>query len=214
MGRHALLICISAVLAFGLVTDEASARGGSRGGRAGARAVTAGQRVLSPTGQSSTVPDATNRATADPPGATSSATTKPGAAAFAAETVLGLLGAPPAPPTPPTAAPNSGLAAPISQLPVIAPPSQPLPPPTQVATESSTVVRLSFEPPSTGPVTPSPAPSTGGGGGNTVEDCMRLWDKATHMSKSEWRASCARSLHRFDAVTREIEREPAPSRPR
>jgi hypothetical protein len=33
---------------------------------------------------------------------------------------------------------------------------------------------------------------------------MRFWDRATHMSKSEWQAACERSLHRLDSVAREL----------
>lgn len=28
----------------------------------------------------------------------------------------------------------------------------------------------------------------------TIGDCMKTWDKATHMSKTEWRATCIRSM--------------------
>gem|GEM_PF-4306724 len=41
------------------------------------------------------------------------------------------------------------------------------------------------------------APSTPGGGGKTLEDCMRFWEPATHMTKREWRAACRRTLHRI-----------------
>ncbi len=34
-----------------------------------------------------------------------------------------------------------------------------------------------------------------GGGGGTINDCMALWDKDTHMSKSEWRRTCRRTLN-------------------
>jgi hypothetical protein len=33
---------------------------------------------------------------------------------------------------------------------------------------------------------------------------MRFWEKATHMSKSEWQAACVRSQHRLDSVSREL----------
>jgi hypothetical protein len=33
---------------------------------------------------------------------------------------------------------------------------------------------------------------------------MGFWEKATHMSKSEWQAACVRSLHRLDSVAREL----------
>jgi hypothetical protein len=44
------------------------------------------------------------------------------------------------------------------------------------------------------------APSAPGGGGNSVNDCMRFWDAATHMSKQEWRAACQRVQHRLDNI--------------
>src|SRR6267378_3464630 len=30
--------------------------------------------------------------------------------------------------------------------------------------------------------------STAGGGGRTLEDCIKFWDRGTHMTKSEWKA--------------------------
>ena len=42
------------------------------------------------------------------------------------------------------------------------------------------------------------AQSTAGGGGRTLEDCIKFWDRGSHMTKSEWRAACARSQHRLD----------------
>jgi hypothetical protein len=41
------------------------------------------------------------------------------------------------------------------------------------------------------------APSTPGGGGKTLSDCMAFWEPATHMSKSEWKAACQRTLNRI-----------------
>jgi hypothetical protein len=55
--------------------------------------------------------------------------------------------------------------------------------------------------PSSNPTSVSPsetAQSTAGGGGATLKDCMSFWDRATHMTKSEWRAACLRSQHRLD----------------
>ena len=40
------------------------------------------------------------------------------------------------------------------------------------------------------------ARSAPGGGGNTLADCLSFWDPATHMTKSEWRTACQRSLTR------------------
>ncbi len=35
---------------------------------------------------------------------------------------------------------------------------------------------------------------TAHGGGTTLQDCMTLWDAATHMSKQEWKAACKRAM--------------------
>lgn len=40
--------------------------------------------------------------------------------------------------------------------------------------------------------------STPGGGGKTLADCMGFWDKDTHMTKAEWRATCVRTLNGLD----------------
>ena len=42
------------------------------------------------------------------------------------------------------------------------------------------------------------APSTAGGGGKSLQDCMAYWDRDTHMTKSEWRTACQRSQQRLD----------------
>ena len=34
-----------------------------------------------------------------------------------------------------------------------------------------------------------------GGSGSTLVNCMQLWDASTHMSKPEWRQTCARTLN-------------------
>jgi hypothetical protein len=35
---------------------------------------------------------------------------------------------------------------------------------------------------------------TAHGGAATLQDCMALWDAATHMSKQEWKAACTRTM--------------------
>jgi hypothetical protein len=35
---------------------------------------------------------------------------------------------------------------------------------------------------------------TAHGGAATLQDCMALWDPATHMSKQEWKAACKRTM--------------------
>jgi hypothetical protein len=44
--------------------------------------------------------------------------------------------------------------------------------------------------------TPPPAPPNVSGQPlrNTLESCMGFWDGGTHMSKTEWRAACRRTL--------------------
>ena len=82
-------------------------------------------------------------------------------------------------------------------------PLAPLPPlsPQVVTTPlSGGTVRNDMVPsPTTGSASPSElAQSIAGGGGRTLKDCMNFWDRATHMTKSEWRDLCQRSLHRLD----------------
>lgn len=78
----------------------------------------------------------------------------------------------------------------MQQLQPPAPLSQPLP--TQI-TGGGTAANLALSPGSSGSVSQS-APSAPGGGGKTLADCMGFWDKATHMSKPEWRAACKRTM--------------------
>jgi hypothetical protein len=47
------------------------------------------------------------------------------------------------------------------------------------------------------------AASAPGGGGSTLADCMSFWDRDTHMTKSEWRAACKRTLVRIDTIDAE-----------
>lgn len=42
---------------------------------------------------------------------------------------------------------------------------------------------------------PAPAKSAAD---NAVQECMRLWDKATHMTKQEWSRTCKRIQTRLD----------------
>ena len=41
----------------------------------------------------------------------------------------------------------------------------------------------------------------------TLTDCMKLWDKATHMSKAEWKTTCIRSQKEADRHERDVARE-------
>jgi hypothetical protein len=40
-------------------------------------------------------------------------------------------------------------------------------------------------------------PSAPGGGGKTLRDCMGFWERATHMTKAEWKAACLRTMDRI-----------------
>lgn len=106
------------------------------------------------------------------------------------------LSAPAAPAPTPAATPPSAIGAPVSSAPKIAPLSP------QITTTPLTggSVRNDLLPTPTGPSdSPSQsAQSTAGGGGRTLRDCMGFWDRGTHMTKSEWRAACQRSIHRLD----------------
>ena len=53
------------------------------------------------------------------------------------------------------------------------------------------------------------APSTAGGGGKSMDDCMGYWDRDTHMTKAEWKVACARSINRLANLKLEtVELEP------
>ena len=43
-------------------------------------------------------------------------------------------------------------------------------------------------------------PSQPGGGGKTLADCMGFWEPATHMTKTEWRAACLRTMKEHPSV--------------
>jgi hypothetical protein len=94
-------------------------------------------------------------------------------------------------PTPPSA-----IGAPLSSAPKIAPLSP------QITTTPLTggSVRNDLLPTPTGPSgsASQSVQSIAGGGGRTLQDCMGFWDRGTHMTKSEWRAACQRSIHHLD----------------
>lgn len=96
--------------------------------------------------------------------------------------------------------PPSAIAAPATQAPAIAPLSAG---PGQITESSGGPARTDLTASSTASSTsPSEAaPSTPGGGGDTLQACMGFWDRGTHMSKVEWRAACARTLDRLDLHT-------------
>ncbi len=44
----------------------------------------------------------------------------------------------------------------------------------------------------TGKAAPSPAADIGFFNGQSIEDCMAMWDPVTHMTKAQWRTTCDR----------------------
>jgi hypothetical protein len=106
-------------------------------------------------------------------------------------------------PTPPPQGPTppSAIAAPTPELAPIAPLSPQLP--TQFSTGGVVQPNLALSPGPSSPVSPSEsAPSAPGGGGKSLADCMGFWDRETHMSKSEWKAACVRTMQDYPTVLR------------
>ena len=83
----------------------------------------------------------------------------------------------------------------MTQAPAIAPlsPQQP----TQFSSGGSTTSNLALSPGTSSSSPSETAPSQPGGGGKTLADCMGFWDKDTHMTKTEWRAACQRTMNRL-----------------
>ena len=104
-------------------------------------------------------------------------------------------------PIPASSLPPSATAAPAAQAPAIAPLSAG--PGRIIDSSGGGPVRTDLTASSTASSTsPSEsAPSTPGGGGDTLQACMGFWDRGTHMSKGEWRAACTRTLNRLDLHT-------------
>ncbi len=105
------------------------------------------------------------------------------------------LPSPSPPPATPAPSPGPALGTPAPQVPSVAPLSPPVPP---VVSSGGGVPKqgsgsLALTPGSQGET----APSSPGGGGKTLSDCMGFWEPATHMSKAEWRAACQRTLNRI-----------------
>jgi hypothetical protein len=104
---------------------------------------------------------------------------------------VGVIAAP-APPPPPT--PQAAIGAPAQQQ----QPPTPLTTPLTLTTPTAggTARTDSASPSSTSPT--EAAPSIPGGGGRSLQSCVDFWDQQTHMSKSEWKIACSRSLHRLE----------------
>ena len=97
--------------------------------------------------------------------------------------------------TTPTSPPPPAIGAPMSPLSPIAPLSP------QITTTPLTGGSVTTRVPSPSPLSTSPseaAPSAPGGGGRTLADCIKFWDRETHMTKSEGRDACQRSQTRLD----------------
>jgi hypothetical protein len=100
---------------------------------------------------------------------------------------------PAAPNTTMPTTPPAAIAAPLTVLPGVAP----LSPQVTTTPLGSGGPARSDTLGSPTPLSSSPAelaPSTAGGGGRTLKDCMAFWEPATHMTKREWEAACKRTL--------------------
>jgi hypothetical protein len=221
------VIPLTALVALVLSNDCASAQrggGGSRGGGAGARAGFTGSTgvLTAPTmhdyqGTLMRLPQQSTRANgaagSGPAVSTAPKSADPPASAAVLLMNSNLTASPTAAPPARAATPMSAIAAPLGELQPLAP----LTPPIDTTTlgrgaTTSTSVSPYFS--YSAPASPSQAaPSLPGGGGDTLEDCMGFWDRATHMTKSEWRAACQRTLHRLDDVAKEFAPKPSPAQP-
>jgi hypothetical protein len=230
--RNLSLVLGAALAALALTIDTASAQrsgGGSRGGsvgmHTGAMGPTAVRAAPTPQGMPMRLPQLSTRS----PGPVASTGSRsavlrapnsadpPAAKAGALLLLLNFnLSAPPSPTPPvPVAPPIPSVGAPVGELQPIAPLALPdtlatfgTGRPSANATAASPYFSYSA------PESPSQiAPTLPGGGGGTLKDCLEFWDRATHMTKKEWRAACQRTLHRLDDVTREFARNPTPDKP-
>jgi hypothetical protein len=174
--RNASLVLVAALATFALTIDLASGRGGSRGGRVGGHASSAAV-------QGTPARDQQGTSMRDPPGAAQLSTAGVNLLSF-------IQSASPRVPPAPAATPTSAIVAPAGELQGVAPLSQPVAT-TFVGTGASSTAASPYFSSSTptipgegegaAPTSPSlAAPSTPGGGGGTLDDCMRFWDRAAH----------------------------------
>ena len=230
--RNPSLFLGAALAALALTIDTASAqrsgvgsRGGSVGIHTGVMGSTAVRAAPTAQGMPMRLPQLSTRS----PGAVAStgsrsavlrAPNSPDPPASKAGALLFFLNSnlsgPPSPtPSAPVAPPMPAVGAPVGELQAIAPLAAPdtlttfgTGRPSASATTASPYFSYSA------PQSPSlAAPTLPGGGGDTLKDCMGFWDRATHMTKTEWKAACQRTLHRLDDVTREFARNPTPAKP-
>ncbi len=126
---------------------------------------------------------------------------------------------PSAVPTPSMPAPSAALATPAPSTPTLAPMSPLMSPPIAPnvftggssgsnGNGASTPPRSDlYSSPNPGSASPSEnAPSVAGGGGKTLRDCMTFWEPATHMSKTEWRDACRRSVEEVPSIIGPLKR--------
>jgi hypothetical protein len=134
-----------------------------------------------------------------PVGATAGSGSASAAAAAAARLNFGI-GTIPIPPVPaPTPPPE--IAAPAPELAPIAPLSPQLD--TQFSTGGVVQPNMALSPGGSSSASPSEsAPSAPGGGGKSLADCMGFWDRETHMTKTEWKAACVRTMQDEPSVWR------------
>lgn len=91
--------------------------------------------------------------------------------------------APPAAARPQPAAPAPTPAAPLPAQAVK--PAEPVKAPDRKAAEKKAAEAKSAE---------KKSPVSGGRRGESLADCMKFWDRGTHMTKVQWRATCIRQL--------------------
>jgi hypothetical protein len=224
--RNPSLVLVAALAAFALTIGSANARGGggSRGGSASARAGFTGSTAVraAPTlrgqqGSPIRLPQQSTRAVGAVASTGSKSADPPVSRARALQLLLlnsDISTSPTPPPPVPLAPPMPAVSAPEGQIQPVAPLSPPIAT-TNFGAGRTGVTATTVSPyfSYSAPESPSQvAPSLPGGGGGTLEDCMGFWDRATHMTKNEWRAACQRTLHRLDDVTKEFAREPSPAR--
>jgi hypothetical protein len=87
----------------------------------------------------------------------------------------------------------------MPELATIAPLSPQLP--TQFSTGGVVQPNMALSP-GVSPSSSESAPSAPGGGGKSLADCMGFWDRETHMTKTEWKAACVRTMQDYPTVLR------------
>jgi hypothetical protein len=230
--RNPPLILAAAVAALALTIDTASAQrsgGGSRGGSVGMHTGVMGSAAVRAAPTPQAMPMRLPQLSTRSPGAVASTGSRsavlrapnsadpPASKAGALLLLLNFnLSGPPLPTPPaPAAPPMATVVAPVGELQAIAPLAAPdtlttfgTGRPSASGTAASPYFSYSA------PESPSlAAPILPGGGGGTLKDCMGFWDRATHMTKNEWKAACQRTIHRLDDVEREFARNPTPAKP-